>query len=94
MVILVIIRSINRKTMLQPMPQASTPLDLIAYLYREMPVEQSFSLRRELAVDALLREQFEELDAARRMLPKATFAPADATLTRILAYSRQIPAEA
>lgn len=80
--------------MLQPMAQASTPLDLVAFMYRELPAERCLALRRELAVDALLREQFEELDAARRMLPKATFAPSDASLSRILAYSHRVPMEA
>lgn len=70
------------------MGQTTTPMDLISFLYREMPVEQARALRRELALDALLRAQLEELDAARQLLPKATFAPEEATLSRILDYSR------
>lgn len=70
-----------------PMTETFTPLDLVALMYRELPTETSNRLRRELAENVLLREQYEELDAARRLLPRATFAPADNTVSRLIRYS-------
>ena len=69
------------------MTNTFTPVDLIAFMYRELPAEVAQRLQRDLAIDAILREQFVELDVARRTLPRATFAPADESLKRILAYS-------
>ncbi len=78
----------------QPMANSFTPLNLISFMYRETIPEETIALRRELAVNAMLSEQFIELNNTRRMLPKATFAPSDNAVNRILAYSAQIAAEA
>lgn len=77
----------------QPMANNFTPLNLISFMYRETLPEETVTLRHELAVDALLKEQFIDLDNARRMLPKVTFAPTDSTVNRILAYSHTLAAE-
>jgi hypothetical protein len=82
------------KNVFQPMAYDFTPLNLISFMYRETLPEETVALRRELAVNALLNEQFIELNNTRRSLPKATFAPSDAAVNRILAYSARIAAEA
>lgn len=69
----------------------STPLNLISFLYRECTSEDALVLRRDMAIDHALREEFEALDQARRTLPRATFAPTDDSLRRIMAYSAALP---
>lgn len=71
-----------------PMAQNSTPLSLLAYLYRESSPEEARAIQRELAVDVLLREQYIELEQAVRALPKVTFAPSELSMGNILQYSR------
>lgn len=68
-----------------------TPLNLISFLYRECPTEEALELRRDMALDLALREEFEALDQARRTMPRATFAPTDESLRRIMAYSAAMP---
>jgi hypothetical protein len=76
------------KTNRMPMAQNATPLSLLTYLYREASPEETRAIQQELAIDALLREHYVELEQAVRLLPKVTFAPADPTLDHILEYSR------
>jgi hypothetical protein len=75
-----------------PMALNSTPLNLISFLYRECSAEEAMDLRRDMALDFALREEFEALEQARRTIPRATFAPTDESLRRIMAYSAAIPA--
>lgn len=69
----------------------STPLNLISFLYRDCSTEEALELRRDMALDFALREEFEALDQARRTMPRATFAPSDESLRRIMAYSAALP---
>lgn len=70
-----------------PMAKTYTSLDLIAFLYRDMPSIEAQDLRRSLAIDAILNAEFQQLDRARKALPKATFAPSDHSIANILQYS-------
>ena len=71
-----------------PMAESSTPLQLIAFMYRETAPEETRLVQRQLAVDSVLRSAFSDLDTARRELPKVTFAPSDDSVKRILSYSQ------
>lgn len=72
-----------------PMAKRYTSESLLSYLYRETIPQDTRAIQRELAVDAILREQFQELDLARREIPKVTFAPSNQSVLRILDYSKQ-----
>lgn len=71
------------------MAKRYTSESLLSYLYRETIPQDTRAIQRELAVDAILREQFLELDMARREIPKVTFAPSNQSVLRILDYSKQ-----
>ena len=71
------------------MAKQYTSESLLSYLYRETIPQDTRAIQRELAVDAILREQFQELDMARREIPKVTFAPSNQSVLRILDYSKQ-----
>lgn len=71
------------------MAKRYTSESLLSYLYRETIPQDTRAIQRELAVDAILREQFQELDLARREIPKVTFAPSNQSVLRILDYSKQ-----
>jgi hypothetical protein len=72
-----------------PMAKQYTSESLLSYLYRETIPQDTRAIQRELALDAILREQFLELDMARREIPKVTFAPSNQSVLRILDYSKQ-----
>lgn len=72
-----------------PMAKQYTSESLLSFLYRETIPQDTRAIQRELAVDAILREQFLELDMARREIPKVTFAPSNQSVLRILDYSKQ-----
>lgn len=76
------------------MTTMSTPVSLIAYLYRELPPENTRALQQELAINALLSEEFDSMVIAKKALPQVTFSPTDKTLADILAYSLGCPVQA
>lgn len=71
------------------MAKRYTSESLLSFLYRETIPQDTRVIQRELAVDAILREQFHELDMARREIPKVTFAPSNQSVLRILEYSKR-----
>jgi hypothetical protein len=71
------------------MAKRYTSESLLSFLYRETIPQDTRAIQRELAVDAILREQFHELDMARREIPKVTFAPSNQSVLRILEYSKR-----
>ncbi len=79
---------------MMPMTTMSTPLSLVAYLYRELAPADTRALQQELAINALLSEEFDSMVAAKKALPQVTFSPTDKTLANILAYSLTCPVEA
>lgn len=82
------------QSLAMPMTTMSTPLSLIAYLYRELSPEDTRAVQQELAIDLLLAEELEGLLTAKRALPQVTFSPADKTVSNIMAYSLACPTEA
>ena len=82
------------QSLAMPMTTMSTPLSLIAYLYRELSPEDTRAVQQELAIDLLLAEELEGLLTAKRALLQVTFSPADKTVSNIMAYSLACPTEA
>ncbi len=69
------------------MTQNYTLNDLIRLVYKD-PSYQQHDLLQDLESDWKLREAYEELTAAARQLPKASFAPSSSSVARILRHSK------
>jgi len=76
------------------MTQPSTQNELVRLAYGELPVLERLETEFALEENYTLREDYEELLAALRELPKVTFRPATAAIDAILAYSRKPSLEA
>lgn len=65
----------------------NSTLDLIVKLiYNECLPEEKVFVQRELAHNYLLREQYEEMLDAYKLLPKVKFSPKKSTLKKIMEY--------
>ncbi len=63
--------------------------DLVQMLYLELPLEAAAALRQAMAADHRLAARFASLRKAKRAMPKVTFDPSPAVLSRILQYSAE-----
>jgi hypothetical protein len=70
------------------MEQTFTQSSLIKYLYQETSAAETIAIREALQDDILLREKYEELRRAYEQLPGVKFSPKQATLQKILEYSK------
>ena len=61
--------------------------DLILYLYKEIPAEQSTVLTDALASDWALKEKYEVFSAAVNDLEKMSLSPRKASVNNILRYA-------
>lgn len=82
------------QSLAMPMTTKSTPLSLLAFLYRELTPEDTRAVQQELAINAMLTEELDGLMMAKRALPRVTFSPSDQSMSNILAYSLACPVEA
>jgi len=71
------------------MNQTCTPDLFVKWLYGETTAQEAVEAREIIEDDLLMREEFEDLQKAYRMLPKAMFNAAPETLEAILEYSRR-----
>lgn len=71
------------------MRQNFTSNHLVRYLYNEVTISERLGLEEALTRDFGLFEEYSELKAAHRALPKVTFSPSNKTLQRVLQYSGQ-----
>jgi|AntRauTorckE5430_2_1112549.scaffolds.fasta_scaffold24331_2 hypothetical protein len=71
------------------MKQSFTSNHLVRYLYNEVTVSERLGLEEALTRDFGLFEEYNELKAAHRALPKVTFSPSNQTLQRVLEYSSE-----
>lgn len=71
------------------MKQSFTSNHLVRYLYNEVTVSERLGLEEALTQDFGLFEEYNELKAAHRALPKVTFSPSKQTLQNILEYSSE-----
>jgi hypothetical protein len=67
-------------------------IDLVQFLYREMPAAEAAEMAQRLDVDAALRSEYDELVEAKSQLPKDRFNPSPAAIRNILAYSARATA--
>ncbi|MBV6655744.1 MAG: hypothetical protein KI786_18380 [Mameliella sp.] len=71
------------------MKQSFTSNHLVKYLYNEVTVSERLGLEEALTQDFGLFEEYNELKAAHRALPKVTFSPSNQALQRVLEYSSE-----
>jgi|NOAtaT_7_FD_contig_21_4707069_length_888_multi_14_in_0_out_0_1 hypothetical protein len=71
------------------MHQTCTPDLFVKWLYGEVTAEEVTEAKAIIQHDVLMREEFQELRKAYRMLPKAQFSASPKTLEAILRYSKQ-----
>lgn len=71
------------------MNQTCTPDLFIKWLYGETTAEEAAEAQAIIEDDLLMREEFEGLKKAYRMLPKVKFNASPEALEAILEYSRQ-----
>ncbi|MDQ2657783.1 MAG: hypothetical protein M3Y60_10215 [Bacteroidota bacterium] len=67
-----------------------TQTDLIRYLYHEITEEEKSEIDRALVRDSRLKALFNDVCAALKDLDKAVLQPSEATLDKILNYSRTL----
>lgn len=63
--------------------------DLVQMLYLELPQEAAVALKQAMAADRRLAARFTALRKAKRAMPKVTFDPSPAVISRILQYSAE-----
>lgn len=71
------------------MNQTCTPDLFIKWLYGETTAEEAVEAQAIIEDDLLMREEFEGLQKAYRMLPKVKFNASPEALEAILEYSRR-----
>ena len=69
------------------MKQTFTQNDLLRYIYKETSMTETYEIRRALAEDALLRNEYDSLLEGYKMLPKVKFQPSRTAIQNILDYS-------
>lgn len=76
------------------MKHCFTTNQLIRYLYKETSASENIALLEQLSIDWDLREEYEELIPAHRLLSKVDFSPSDSTIGNLLAYSKSTALQA
>ncbi|MEY4135291.1 MAG: hypothetical protein ACOYOO_03390 [Saprospiraceae bacterium] len=71
------------------MHQTCTPDLFVKWLYGELTPEEAREAKAIIQHDVLMREEFQALQKAYRMLPKATFSASPKTIEAVLRYSKQ-----
>ena len=69
------------------MKQTFTQNDLLRYIYNETTMNETNEIRRALAEDALLRNEYDSLLEGYQLLPKVKFQPSRSVLQDIMDYS-------
>jgi len=70
------------------MKHCFTTNQLIRYLYKETSASENVAMLEQLSLDWDLREEYEELIPAYRLLSKVDFSPSDSTISNLLSYSK------
>jgi hypothetical protein len=71
------------------MKQNFTQLDIIRIIYKETSPAETYNLKEAINSDTLLLEEYQELAAAYRQMPKAKFNVRPSVLDSIKKYSEQ-----
>ena len=61
--------------------------DLVRFIYNETSLEETKYIRKALAEDALLKNEYDSLLEGYQELPKVTFRPSKSSIQNILDYS-------
>ena len=69
------------------MQETFTSNDLIRYIYHETTMEETRKIRKALAEDAILRNEYDSLLEGYKVLPKVKFQPSKSSIQNILDYS-------
>ena len=75
------------------MKQKFTQDHLVKCLYKETSTAEAMAIHQALSVDWMLKEQYDELLASYRQLPKVTFDASPSAIQNILRYSEQTAVE-
>lgn len=75
------------------MKQDFTKLDVLKFVYNENNPSSAKKFKAEMDSNWALREEYKELLAAKKALPKVTFEPSRNTLNNILRHSRKTTLE-
>ncbi len=75
------------------MTQDFTQLDLVRLVYNETNDFESRTIRSEMKGNWSMKEEYKELMAAKKALPKVTFSPSNEVLNSILQYSQSTALE-
>jgi hypothetical protein len=70
------------------MKHCFTTNQLIRYLYKETSASENVALLEQLSIDWDLREKYEELIPAHRLLSKVQFSPSYSSIRSLLEYSK------
>lgn len=70
------------------MTKTFTHDDLIRYVYNETTIEENHEIKEAIACDAVLMEQYSELQKLKAQLDGSMTAPSEKTINSILEYSK------
>jgi len=75
------------------MTEKSTLNHLVRFIYKETKLTENLAIEEDLDQDWNLREAYFELFDAFKALPKAVFKPSNASINKIMKYSRNTALE-
>lgn len=75
------------------MEELSTQNNLVRFLYQETSLREEIVLKRQMASDSALQEEYTMLKEAKLQLPKVLFNPSASVLDRIMNHSRTTATE-
>lgn len=75
------------------MKQTFTTDQLIRFMYRETSASEAFAIKQALNNSKELKDEFRQLQAAQRQLPRVKFSPRRSTVQNILRYSKSTAIE-
>lgn len=70
------------------MKQKFTPNHLLKFLYKETTASESLAIQEAMNDNFELQEQYNEMQAGYRQLPKVKFNPSNSSIQKILGYSQ------
>ncbi len=76
------------------MEETYTYLNLVQFLYHEMPAGEAVEMKYLIEGDDLLHAEFNTLLSGKSQLPKALFSPSKSSISNILQYSARTALEA
>jgi hypothetical protein len=75
------------------MEELSTQNNLVRFLYQETSLREEIVLKRQMASDTSLQEDYAMLKEAKQRFPKVLFNPSSSVLDRIMNHSRTTATE-